>query len=57
MASFCYQCTDELFGEEHAHENDFVGLVRHNERYYGLCEGCGWITMDKDGKRVEEHDA
>ena len=30
------------------------GIVRNNERYYGLCEGCGWITMDKNGKRIEE---
>ena len=54
MASFCYQCTEELFGEEHADKNDFVGLVRHKERYFGLCDGCGWITMDKNGKRINE---
>ena len=41
-------------GEENAERNDFAGIVRNKERYYGLCEGCGWITMDKDGKRVEE---
>jgi hypothetical protein len=54
MASFCYQCTEELFGEEHSKENDFVGLARHNERHHCLCEGCGWITVDKHGKKVEE---
>ena len=54
MANFCYQCASELFGEENAERNDFAGIVRNKERYYGLCEGCGWITMDKDGKRVEE---
>jgi hypothetical protein len=54
MANFCYQCTSELFGKENAETNDFAGIVRNKERYYGLCEGCGWITMDKDGKRVEE---
>ena len=54
MASFCYECTAELFGEEHADENDFAGIVHTGERYYCLCEGCGWITVDKEGKKVEE---
>ena len=56
MADFCYECTSELFGEEHADKNDFAGFVRGNERYYVMCEGCGWITVDKDGKKVEELD-
>lgn len=54
MASFCYTCTAELFGEEHADENDFAGVVRGKERYFCLCEGCGWITVDKHGKKVED---
>jgi len=54
MANFCYQCASELFGEENAERNDFAGYVRGNERYYVLCEGCGWITVDKHGKRVDE---
>ena len=56
MADFCDQCTSELFGEERADKNDFAGFVRGNERYYVMCEGCGWITVDKDGKKVEELD-
>ena len=54
MASFCYNCTAQLFGEEYADRNDFAGIVHTDERYYCLCEGCGWTTVDKDGKRVEE---
>ena len=54
MANFCYQCASELFGEENAERNDFAGYVRGNERYYVLCEGCGWITVDKHGERVDE---
>tara|TARA_R100001082_G_scaffold109810_2_gene87898 strand:+ start:555 stop:722 length:168 start_codon:yes stop_codon:yes gene_type:complete len=54
MASFCYECTEELFGEEHADSNEFAGIVRSDEKYFCLCEGCGWITVDKDGKRVKE---
>ena len=56
MANFCWGCTAELFGEELASENDFAGIVRRNERYFCLCEGCGWITVDRDGKKVEEDD-
>tara|TARA_R100000008_G_C3475319_1_gene111071 strand:- start:339 stop:509 length:171 start_codon:yes stop_codon:yes gene_type:complete len=56
MADFCHDCTANLFGEEHADTNDFAGVVRKNERYLCLCEGCGWITVDGDGKKVEEDD-
>jgi hypothetical protein len=54
MANFCYQCTEKLFGKEDAINNDFSGIVRKRERYYCLCEGCGWITVDGDGMIVEE---
>ena len=54
MANFCYQCAAEMFGEENAINNDFAGAVRKKERYFCLCEGCGWITVDGDGIRVEE---
>ena len=57
MASFCYECTVELFGEENAENNDLAGIVRGNEKYYTLCEGCGWITVDKHGKKVEEEES
>lgn len=56
MANFCYECTAELMGKAYAEKNDFAGIVRNKERYFCLCEGCGWITVDKDGKKVEEED-
>ena len=58
MASFCYDCCVELFGgsDIEAQDNDFAGIVRNNEKYFCLCEGCGWITVDKHGKKVEEKD-
>lgn len=58
MADFCYDCCLEFFSanEEEASQNDFAGIVRGNERYFCLCEGCGWITVDKDGRKVEEQD-
>ena len=54
MADFCYECTIDLFGEQNAEENDFSGIVRGRERYFCLCEGCGWITVDKNGKKIED---
>ena len=54
MANFCYGCTSKTLGEEGAKKNDFAGIVRHKEKYYCFCDGCGWVTVDKDGKRVEE---
>ncbi|MQF98539.1 MAG: hypothetical protein FI729_03280 [SAR202 cluster bacterium] len=58
MANFCYDCCLELFSgsEEEAMENDFAGIVRNNEKYFCLCEGCGWITVDKNGKKINETD-
>jgi hypothetical protein len=48
----------ELFSgsEEEAMENDFAGIVRNNEKYFCLCEGCGWITVNKNGKKINETD-
>jgi hypothetical protein len=51
MASFCYDCTSELIGDPE--DNDFAGIVDQNERLHCLCEGCGWITVDEDGRRLE----
>jgi len=56
MANFCHACTIEIFGEEHADDNDFAGIVHRGEKYYGLCEGCGWITMDNTGRKIKEED-
>jgi len=56
MADFCYDCSLEFFcgNEEEALQNDFAGIVRRDEKYFCLCEGCGWITVDKDGKKIED---
>ena len=54
MADFCYDCTTDLFGQEYADTNEFAGIVRNDEMFFCLCEGCGWITVDKDGKKIEE---
>jgi hypothetical protein len=54
MANFCYSCLLETKDEERAKNNDFAGMVRHKERYFCLCDGCGWITVDKNGKKIED---
>ena len=59
MADFCYDCTEELFGQKYAINNDMSGLVSKEEyEQYGitvkvLCEGCGFIEVDHRGKRLE----
>lgn len=52
MADFCKQCSEELFG------NDFGDLKNLGEGaelkpgmgWLALCEGCGVIVVDNEGK-------
>lgn len=49
MADFCKQCSIELFGK------DSKDLARPDaehpdSKFPALCENCGWIVIDKDGK-------
>tara|TARA_Y100000361_G_scaffold66395_1_gene58355 strand:+ start:1280 stop:1465 length:186 start_codon:yes stop_codon:yes gene_type:complete len=59
MADFCYDCTEELFGQKYAMNNDMSGLVSAEEyQQHGitakvLCEGCGIIEVDHRGRRLE----
>ncbi len=58
MADFCLECTEELFGQQYARVNDFRNLISKEEyeRDYVmrvLCEGCGWIIVDHNGRRIE----
>ena len=60
MADFCYDCTEELFGQKEALNNDMSGLVSAEEhQQHGmtdkvLCEGCGIIEVDHRGRRLEK---
>ena len=54
MADFCFSCTFELFGEEYADKNDFVGLCKEDEVATVLCEGCGLIEVNHDGFRIDK---
>ena len=50
MADFCYDCTVKLFGEEF--ENDFQGLCSDQESIQVLCEGCGFVEVNSDGRKI-----
>ena len=52
MADFCYDCVVKLFGKGEL--NDFVGLAKAGETVCVLCEGCGYIEVDENGKKVKE---
>ena len=61
MADFCYQCTEKLFGKEFAPGNDFHSMITKSEVDKGfllpvLCEGCGYIMVDHEGRKVKTAD-
>ena len=48
MADFCYQCTEEFFGDA-PDKNDMAGLCKDDEVAHVLCEDCGYIWVDHEG--------
>lgn len=52
MADFCRQCSFELFGED---RKDLAGLGEVEEGYGWavLCERCGPVMVDNEGKRID----
>lgn len=54
MADFCMQCCVEEL-EVPAESNDLKGLCGEGFTIDVLCEGCGYTTVDKDG-RCLKHD-
>ena len=61
MADFCYDCTKDTLGIN-PEMNDFNLTAEHYWMEEGeefckvLCEGCGFITVDANGKRIEDVD-
>lgn len=53
MAEFCKDCSIVLFGHD---TKDLAGIARPGHLAMVLCEGCGFIIVDEDGKRVEPED-
>ena len=59
MADFCYDCTKDILGVDPAW-NDFARFeaigprIPEGEFWKVLCEGCGVIVVDHEGKKVSE---
>lgn len=55
MADFCKQCSIETFGSDF---KDLANITTPEEYKQGLaalvlCEGCGFIYVDPEGKRID----
>ena len=55
MANFCYDCTKDILGVD-PKWNDFardrVRQIPEDELWKVLCEGCGVIVVNNEGKKV-----
>ena len=53
MANFCYDCTKDILGVDPTW-NDFAsgGTIPEDELWKVLCEGCGVIVVNNEGKKV-----
>jgi hypothetical protein len=49
MADFCQECAIEMFGKD---TGDMAGLCGDGEMAQVLCETCGYIWVNKNGKRL-----
>jgi hypothetical protein len=52
MSAFCQQCSIEMFGKdlrELASEEE----IPEGYGYPSICEGCGYVFVDADGKCVD----
>ena len=55
MADFCKECSIEMWGSD---TGDLAGLITKEEVDQGMgvpviCEGCGVILVDHEGKRID----
>ena len=54
MANFCYDCAKDILGVD-PKWNDFAnGDIPKDEVWKVLCEGCGVIVVDNEGKKVDD---
>ena len=59
MANFCYDCTKDILGVDPTW-NDFAGWagvdgqIPEDGLWKVLCEGCGVIVVDHNGKKVDD---
>lgn len=50
MAEFCHDCSIKMFGDDYG---DFAKLCGEGMCISVLCEGCGPIHVDRNGKRLD----
>jgi len=50
MADFCQECSIKMFGEDF---KDMASDIADDQMVRGICEGCGFIWVDKNGKRID----
>ena len=59
MSNYCYDCTKDILGVD-PKRNDFGSFeaigprIPEGEFWKVLCEGCGVIVVDNEGKKVNE---
>lgn len=53
MAEFCRDCCIELFGSD---TKDLAGLCKKGMMVCVLCETCGYIWVDENGKKINPED-
>ena len=49
MADFCQECAIGVLGED---TKDMAGICGEGQMVRVLCEHCGYIWVDNNGKRV-----
>jgi hypothetical protein len=55
MANFCYDCTKDVLGVDPTW-NDFArgSTIPEDEFWKVLCEGCGVVVVNSEGKKVDD---
>lgn len=57
MADFCWHCLETRIYPAAPERNDFYGCCAKGQTLWVLCEGCGPIAVDHEGKPVNTEDA
>jgi hypothetical protein len=57
VADYCNQCNEELFGPNRPSDYPDYGPLEPGEGWCVICEGCGYIRIDREGNCIEtEHE-
>lgn len=53
MADFCFQCSIEHFGKDYGDLAGFGPPPEEGMGYPAICEGCGFIYVDHEGRCID----